>query len=117
MPGAWTVTSTPAATSTISPDFWSLSGIPLIESTYVTTPLKPGLESSAFTIAADSGDSGRSPELMCGTPAFVLLPTEIRRSPLLSNSMPLTPWSWFEDGRPVITGIGVSKLGPSRMLT
>ena len=53
------------------------------------------------------------------TPALVMPPTAISRSPLLSNSRPLIPWSWLRDdtGNPVINGCAVVKFGPVRMET
>ena len=34
-----------------------------------------------------------------------------------SKTMPFSPWSWFDSGRPVTTGIGVSKSGPCSIVT
>ncbi|MEQ8766868.1 MAG: malectin domain-containing carbohydrate-binding protein, partial [Planctomycetota bacterium] len=49
------------------------------------SPLKPGVRTGSVRIAADSGDSGRSPIGQLGIPALVFPPTQTRRLPSSSN--------------------------------
>ena len=74
-------------------------------------PLKAApLEVSALSRAPANGDSSIPPKLQTWTPALVLPPIEMKRSPALSKNMPLTAWSWFDVGRPVISGVTELKL-------